>query len=342
MAVAARLACISAVIATTFAATTAVAADFYAGKFIEFHIGSSVGGGYNNYARTVGRHLVRHIPGNPTVVFKNVPGAGSRKLTAWLYNVAPKEGLVIGGIFPGALMEPLIGDPGKVKYKPMEFEFIGSAESTVYLCLARTDAPVKTFADVFKTKIIMGASQAGGSTRDAALALMNVLGAKIDLVKGYTGSNEITAALERGEVQGLCGYGYSSLMGSRPDLVRDNKVRIILQYALEGLPELDKQGVPIVWDFVKNDVDRQVLELLTTQQVFGRPYVMPPGTPQARVDIVRAAFDKTMKDPAFLADAKKSKLDISPASGERIRTLLRKVYSAPADVVKRARAAQKG
>jgi tripartite-type tricarboxylate transporter receptor subunit TctC len=323
-------------------AAPAPAADFYAGKTIEFYIGSSVGGGYNNYARTVGRHLVRHIPGKPDVVFKNMPGAGSRKLTSWLYNVAPKQGTVIGAIFPGALMEPVVGDPKKAKYKPMDFEFIGSAASAVYVCLARADAPVQRFADVFEKKIIMGASQAGGSTRDTVLALKRVLGAKIDLVRGYKGSTEIVAALERGEVQGVCGYAYSSLMGSRPDLVRDGKVKIILQYALDGAPALDQQGVPMVWDFVKKDADRQVLELLTTQQVFGRPYVMPPGTPERLVDMVRAAFDATMKDPAFLADAKKAKLTISPASGKRIRALLKKVYSVPDDVLERARAVQKG
>jgi tripartite-type tricarboxylate transporter receptor subunit TctC len=314
-------------------------AGFYQGKTIEVYIGSDVGGGYNAYARTVGKHLVKYVPGTPDVIFKNMPGAGGRKLTAWLANVAPKTGAVIAASQPGSLVEPVLGNPQNAKYDPRSFGYIGSAESSVYLCLARTDAPVKTFADALKTELVLGASQRGASTLDTALMLKNVLGAKFKVVKGYKGSRAVILALERNEVQGVCGYAWSSMMSQAGHLVRDKKVNVFIQYALDDHPEAVKAGVPNIWQFTKTPEQKALMELLVAQQAFGRPMFVPAQVPAERLAALRAAFDKAMKDPAYVADAKKQKLDVSPASGKRVEALIGKIFSASKEMQEKAKKA---
>lgn len=314
-------------------------AGFYGGKTVEIYIGSDVGGGYNAYGRTVGKHMVKYIPGKPEVVFKNLPGAGGRKLTAWLANVAPKDGSVIAASQPGSLVEPVLGNPQNAKYDPRTFGYIGSAESSVYLCIARTDAKVKTFADALKDELVLGGSQRGASTLDTALMLKNTLGAKFKVVKGYKGSREVILALERNEVQGVCGYAWSSMMSQAGHLVRDKKVNILVQYALDDHPEAVKAGVPNIWQFTKTPEQKTLMELLVAQQAFGRPMFVPETVPAARLAALRSAFDAAMKDPDYVADAKKQKLDVSPASGKRVEELIAKVFSAPKALQEKAKSA---
>lgn len=315
------------------------AAAFYRGKTIEIYIGSDVGGGYNAYARTVGKHMVRYIPGTPDVVFKNLPGAGGRKLTAWLANVAPKDGSVIAASQPGSLVEPVLGNPQNARYDPRTFGYIGSAESSVYLCLARTDAPATTFAEALEKELMLGGSQRGASTLDSALMLRNVLGAKFRMVKGYKGSREIILALERNEVQGVCGYAWSSMMSQAGHLIRDRKVNILVQYALDDHPEAVKAGVPNVWQFTRTPEQKALMELLVAQQAFGRPMFVPANVPAERLVALRTAFDAAMKDPAYVADAERQKLDVSPASGKRVEELIAKVFSASPAMQEKAKAA---
>jgi hypothetical protein len=197
--------------------------------------------------------------------------------------------------------------------------------------------PIKTFEDAQKMKTTVGASQAGGSTRDYAVLLNNLAGAKFDVIAGYKGSHSILLAMERGEVSGLCGFDWTSFKSQKPDWIRDHKINVLLQVGPEPEPALTKMGVPEVWKYLKSEEDRKVVELIVAQQVFGRPYILPPGTPEARVKTLRTAFDETMKDKKLLADAEKARISIKPASGEKVQALVTKLYKTPKPIVQRAK-----
>ena len=313
------------------------AADFYAGKQIVFMIGSDVGGGYDIYARAIARHLGDHIPGNPTFVPRNQPGAGSGTVAAFLASVAPKDGTTIGAIFPGVIIGPLLDDKAKSLFEPTKFLYLGSADSGTRVCITFQNSKIKTFEDAQKTKTVMGASAAGGSTRDYAYMNANAGGAKFTVVSGYKGTADIFLAMERGEVDGMCGLDWTSLKSQRPDWVRDKKVNILVQNSTDSEDELDKLGVPTLWKYIKNDQDKQAVEMVVSQQIFGRPYLAPPGTPAERVKILRDAFSATMKDPKFLEDAEKARIDIAPSSGERVQSVVEKLYATPKEVITRAK-----
>jgi tripartite-type tricarboxylate transporter receptor subunit TctC len=315
-------------------------AKFYSGKSIDMIIGASPGGGFDLYARTIAKHMPDHLPGKPNFIPKNMPGAGTNKAAGYIYAVAPKDGTVIGAIFPGAVMDPLLGDKTHVQHDSTKLIYLGSANNEVGITVVRNDAPAKTFQDLFTKGMISAASASGGSSRDFPAALNNVLGTKIQLVTGYPGTKDMTLAIERGEVQGTGGYLWSTLKTQNPDwLPQAGKMRILVQEAVKGTAELNKMGVPVAIDFAKNDEDKQVLELIYGQLVFGRPYILPPGTPEERVTALRRAFDATMKDKGFLADAAKARLTVDPVSGEEVQALVTKIYSAPDRIVQRAKEA---
>ena len=235
-------------------ATAAFAQDpveqFYRGKSINIYVGGAAGGGYDTYARALGRHMGKYIPGNPTIVAQNMPGAGSNKAASYLYSVAPKDGTAIGALFPGAILAPLLTDTA-IQHDPAKFIFVGSANSDVYTCVVRTDTPIMSFKDAFTQEIIVGASNEGGTTRDMPTLSNNVLGTKFRIVTGYAGTREIALAVERKETQGLCGFGYTSLLSVRPEWVANKFVRIIVQENAKGVAALNKQGVPRTIDFAK-------------------------------------------------------------------------------------------
>jgi tripartite-type tricarboxylate transporter receptor subunit TctC len=325
-------------VAAVLLASPAVAqsdAAFYKGRNIDLIIGAAPGGGHDIYARTIGRHMGKHIPGEPNIVPKNMPGAGSNKAAAFLYNVAPKDGSTFGAIFPGAIMDPLIGDKSKVQHDPNKFIYLGTANKEVRVCAVWHTAPAQSFKDTFTKETILAASAEGGATADYAQVLDAVLGTKFKVVRGYPGTRDMTLAIERGEAHGLCGYAWTSLKTQNAEWVRDKKIKVILQTAFDGDEELNQMGVPMVWDFVKNDEDRKVIELLLAQQVFGRPYVLPPGTADSRVKTLRAAFTATMKDKDYVAEAKKLGLDTDFGTGEEVQALVQKVYATPRPIVER-------
>ena len=324
-------------------ATSAVYAQdaveqFYKGKQINLYVGTSPGGGYDTYARLLARRFSSYIPGNPTIVPQNMPGAGSNKLGGFMYSVAPKDGTAIGAIFSGAILQPLIGDT-PVQHDPSKFVYLGNANNEVFVCFARADAPVKTFQDTFSKELIIGATNEGGSTRDFAAMLINVLGSKLRIVTGYAGSNEIMLAIERNEVQGLCGVGWSSIAAQHPHWLANGFGMLIAQLATKGHPEMNRMGVPVAIDFAKTDEDRKVMELIYSQLTFGRPFVLPPGTPLDRVAALRKAFMATMQDKDTLADAKKMNLDLDALSGEEVQAEVAKAYGMPANIVERAKQA---
>jgi len=324
-------------LAASLLLTPAQAADYYAGKTIDFLVGGDVGGGYDIYARTISRHLARFIPGNPTVVVKNQPGAGSGRAATFLYSVAPKDGSVIGAVFPGVVMGPLLDDRAQALFDPTRFQYLASADNATRVCISHARSSIKRFEDVLTQKAIMGASAAGGSTRDYINMLKKATGAMFELVAGYKGTADIFLAMERGEVDGMCGLDWTSLKSQRPDWVRDKAVNILAQTNLEPQPELARLGVPQIGPYIRIADDKKAVELIISQQVLGRPYLAPPGVAAEPVGILRAAFAATLQDRDFLADAERSRIDIEPSSGERVQQLVEQLYATPKATVERAK-----
>ena len=325
-----------------WAASAAAAQDaveqFYRGRTINVVVGSSAGGGYDTYARLLARYFGNAIPGNPTIVPQNMSGAGSNRAAGYIFSVAPKDGTAIGAIFPGAIFQPLLGD-AQVQHDPSKFIYLGNANSDVYICFVRADAPVQTFEDVLTKELIVGASNEGATTRDMPAVLNSVLGTRFRIVTGYAGSREITLALERGEVQGACGIGWTGIVNFHPDWFSRGVVKVIVQLSVSGHPDMNKTGVPLAATFAKTDDDRLVLELVFSQGQFGRPFVLPPGVPAERVHALRKAFMAAMRDKALMAEADKMKLDVEPTAGEEMQALVARLYATPPRVVERARLA---
>ncbi len=314
-------------------------AAFYRGKTITIIVGSSPGGGYDLYSRLIARFMGRHVPGNPAITVQNMPGAASNVAAANVYNLAAKDGTVIGAIFMGAVVDPLFGDIKRRTHDTARFQYIGNANVDAYVCLVRGDAPVKSLADAFDRELIVGGSADGASTRDFPSMLRNLLGVKFKIVAGYPGTREINLALEKGEIQGACGETWSSVAATYPAWFSSGLVKPLVQEANVGYPELDRLGVPLTRQFAKTDEQRQILELVYSQAAFGRPYVVAPDVPADRVAALRKAFMETMTDPDLVAEAKKINVDIAPTRGEELQALIAKLYATPRDIVDRARAA---
>jgi tripartite-type tricarboxylate transporter receptor subunit TctC len=311
-------------------------ASFYRGKTVSIVVGSAVGGGFDTYGRLVGRHLGRFIPGNPTVIVQNIPGAGSNRAASYVALNAPKDGTVIGAVQAIGVTQTLLSDQ-PVPHDPSKLIMIGSANSSVFFCVVRSDAPVKSFAETFDKEAIIGTSSEGATLRDYPVMLVNLLGVKMRLIGGYAGSREIMIAIERNEVQGMCGMDWSSFLTQQPAWVSSGFARLLAQEDLKGHPVMNKMGVPLTISFAKNAEVRDAMELIYSQNLFGRPYIMSPGVPADRVAALRKAFAATLKDKAVLADAEKLGLDINPMGGEELQALVAKLYAMPPNVVARAK-----
>src|SRR6516225_6321846 len=312
-------------------------AQFYRGKQINLYVGSSAGGGYDTYARLLARRFGGHIPGNPAVLPQNMPGAGSNKLAAFIYSVAPKDGTAAGAIYSGAILQPLIGDI-PTQHDPSKFLYLGNANVETFICIARSDTPAKSFADTLRQELVVGATNEGGSTRDFTAMLDNLLGAKLRIVTGYPGSNEILLAIERNEVQGACGLGWSSVAPQRARLLDSGLIRIILQLTSTGHPEMNRMGVPLAAEFARNEDDRKAMELIFSQLTFGRPYILPPGVPADRVAALRAAFMAALTNKDTVAEARTMQLDLDPLAGDAVQAEVAKAFAMPARIIERARA----
>jgi tripartite-type tricarboxylate transporter receptor subunit TctC len=313
-------------------------AQFYKNKELKLYIGSTPGGGYDSYARLLARYMSDYIPGKPTIVPINMAGAGSNRLAAYIYSVAPKDATEFGLIFPGAVLDPLIGTQ-QVQDDPSKLTYLGSANVEVFTCFVRSDATVKTYKDAMTTQVLLAASAAGGSTRDMPALENTLLGTKFRVISGYPGSREINLAIEQGEVQGACGIGWSSIETQNPEWVTGDKIRVLAQESTKGHPALDARGVPLTYSFAKSDEDREIMELAYSQEVFGRPFILPPGVPADRVAALRKAFLAALDDKQLLAEAQTMRLDVTPISGEEVQALVSKVYSFPAAIVEKAKQA---
>jgi tripartite-type tricarboxylate transporter receptor subunit TctC len=318
-------------------------AQFYRSRQITVIVGSSAGGGYDIYARLLAHHVPKHIPGNPSVMVVNMPGAGSNTAAAHLFNVAPNDGTYIGALQNSAVMDALfdtlLGNARRLRHDATKFIHLGSATIDHYVCIARSDAPVKTFRDTLTREFLIGASQPGTSTRDYPAMLNNTTGAKIRQVSGYPGTREITLAIEKNEVQGLCGFSWSSLQAQRPDWIKSGLIRVIVQEHDKGNPEISRMGVPLAVDFATSPENRKIIKLVYSSETFGRPYMLAPGVPTDRVAALRKAFLETMQDHELLADAQRIGLAIDPISGEELQTLAANIFATPADLVERTKQA---
>jgi tripartite-type tricarboxylate transporter receptor subunit TctC len=328
-----------AVVAAAALAGPAAAADFFAGKSIDLLIGAPPAGGYDIYARALARHYSRHIPGNPSIIPKNMPGAAGGRAGGFVANRAPKDGTVLAAIQPGSIMAPLLEDKPEILFDPVKVNYIGTANNGARVCVARSTSPIRTFDDVFTKKAVFGGVSADDSTRTYGLMFKHLSGAQYELVSGYNGTNDIGLAIERGELDGTCGWDWASFKSQHSDWLRDNKVNVLLQVALEPNEELTRMGVPHVWSYVKDQESRKIVELIIGQQVFQRSYIGPPGTAPEQLASLRAAFDATMVDSQFLADADKMRIDISPLPGTRVQEIVAKLHATPKEIVERARAA---
>jgi tripartite-type tricarboxylate transporter receptor subunit TctC len=306
-------------------------AEFYRGRNVFVVIGYTPGGGYDLYARLLARHLGKHIPGNPTVVPQNMPGAGSLKAANYLYTIAPKDGSVIGTFAHGMGSAPLLG---QAKFDARRFAWLGSIAKDVMLCLSWNSSPIRKWDDVMARPFLFGGVAAGNAPDIYAKLYNAVLGAKIRLATGFPGTNDIALAMQRREVDGLCGIAWSTVKAEHGDWLRDAKVRVLLQAAAAKAPDLP--NVPLAGTFVRTPRGRQVLNFVLASQIMARPFAAPPGIPADREAILRRAFDETMKDPAFLSDARGLMLDVDPASGAEIDRLIAELYATPKDVVTEA------
>jgi len=310
-------------------------ANFYRGKVVEMYIGFSVGGGYDTYGRIVARHIGKHIPGNPTVVPVNMEGAGSLKLANWLYNAAPKDGLAMGIISRGVPFEPLIGNRASARFDAAEFTWIGSTTDEVSVCAAYTRTGIDSFDDLFTQELIVGGTGSGADADVFPKIIGGVLGAQFRLVSGYPGGNDIEFAMERGEVDGRCGWSWSSIVATKQRLLDEGTINVFLQLALRKHPDLP--DVPLVMDLARTEEERQILQLIFVRCVLGRPFLAPPGLPPERAAALRAAFDATMTDPEFLQEAMQMRLEITPISGSEVQELVAEVFQTSPEIVERTR-----
>jgi tripartite-type tricarboxylate transporter receptor subunit TctC len=311
-------------------------ADFYKGKTIMLSVGYTAGGGYDALARILARHISQYIPGSPHIVVVNEPGAGTLMLANRLYNVAPRDGTQFGIIARGMATEPLIGT-SNVMFDPGKFTWIGSAANEVSLCVTYGRAAVKSWQDALKIPFTVGGAGSGSDPDVFANVLRNLFGVKARLVTGYPGTPELSLAMERGEIDGRCGWSWASIKWEKHDWVAANKLNVLVQMAFAKAPDLP--NVPLITELAQSEEQRQILELVFSRQVTGRPFVAPPGIPADRKLALRAAFDRTMQDAAFRAETQNNGIEINPVSGAQIDALIAGLYQLSPGVIAKAREA---
>lgn len=324
------------VLAAALAAPPAAAqsvAEFYKGRQIEFVIGTSAGGSYDQWARLIGRHMGRHIPGNPSFLPKNMPGAGHIKAANYLFSVAPKDGTVIGTFSRNIPTRALLNHPA-VKFKPEEFSWIGSPELTNRVCVAKKGVPVQKGEDLFTKELIVGGAGAGTAVSTTPAVLRGALGMKFKLVEGYKGASDVVLAIERGEVHGIC-QTVSGLGSSNPNWRTDGKLVVLFNLESKPVPEFK---APSVFQFVKTEEQRQILTFYSSNTELGRPIAAPPGVPADRLTALRRAFDATMKDPGLLGDAKRQGLEVNAMTGEELAEVVVKLGKTPVAIVDKTEA----
>ncbi|MPZ39680.1 MAG: hypothetical protein GEU95_16800 [Rhizobiales bacterium] len=321
------------------ATPNASAEDFFKGRDITIFVGSTSGGPYDAYARMLARHWGRNIPGSPNLVVQNMPGASGRRLMGHMQGIAPKDGTAIAAAAHRALpFDPLMGV--KAKFDPTNVTWIGNANDEVNICIVWHASPIKTFDDLRKHEMVVGSGGPASTDTIYPNVLNALFGTKFRVVQGYEAAAQTHIAMERGEVDGRCGMTWDTLQAIKPDWITEKKVRILVQFALRKHPDLP--DVPSVFDFARNEEERQILALWSAPNKMGRPFYAPIELPKERTELLRRSFDRTMKDPALLAEVEKTKLFVSPITGEEVHALIDGIYATPAPVVAKALEASKG
>jgi tripartite-type tricarboxylate transporter receptor subunit TctC len=316
-----------------FARADAVS-DFYKGKQIRLIVGSGNGGGYDLYARTLARSMSRYIPGNPTIVVQNQPGAGGITVTNQVYQIGPKDGTVIIAPLSGIPTAPLFQP--EATFDPTKLIWLGSITDEAYVAYAWHTVAVNNIRDVATTELSVGGTSAGSSTVDYPQFMNELLGYKFKIIRGYAGPPEINLATERGEVEGNGSVGWALTKSLEPEWIRDKKIKVLLQFNQRAQPDL--KDVPLVFDLAKTQEQRQAMRLMFSRADYGRPFFLPPDVPADRVAALRLAFDETMKDKDFLADAAQQQFEVRPMSGADLQKLIGELIATPPDVVAKVRA----
>jgi tripartite-type tricarboxylate transporter receptor subunit TctC len=305
-------------------------AEFYKGKTVSLYIGFSVGGGYDLYARALARHMGKHIPGNPQIVPRNMEGAGSLRVANFIYQAAPKDGTAFATMGRGSVFGPLFGQGG-AQFDPLRYNWLGSMNDEVSICAAWHASGFTKFDDLRAKEAIFGAT---GPAEEAVMigkAMNALIGTKLRTVSGYPGGVEINLAIERGEIDGRCALSWSSVKAAHPSWLAQKKIHVLVQVSFAKHAELP--DVPLVLDLAPTDEARQILKIMAARQVMGRPFFAPPELPADRAAALRKAFMDTLRDPDFLAEAQRAKLEITPVSAERVEALLKEIYATPAAVI---------
>lgn len=308
-------------------------AAFYKGKQIRLIVGSAVGGGYDLYSRALARHIVHHIPGNPTIIVQNLPAAGGMVMTNQLYSQGPKDGTVMAAPLNGIPTAPMLQQGAQ--FDATKLNWLGSLQREPYVAFLWHTAPVSHITELATKEVLVGSTTVGTTMNDFPLLLNDLLGYKFKVVRGYKGTPAINIATERGEIQGNGGVGLASVKTLSQTWIDEKKIKFIVQYNMKPYHEL--AGVPMVMDLAKTDIQRTAMRLMFARTEYARPYFLPPDVPAARVQALRRAFDATMKDPAFVAEAQKLQLELSPMTGEAMQALVADIAKTPSEITNRVR-----
>jgi tripartite-type tricarboxylate transporter receptor subunit TctC len=309
-------------------------------KTVTIYVGSSTGGGLDTFARLTARHMGKHIPGHPSVVIANMPGAGGGIAAQNLYRKAPPDGTAMAISFPSVIIDPLLSEALRREYDPNKFIYVGNANAEVLVCMLRNDVPLASLAELTEREILIGATAPGSTTADFPQMSNGILGTRFRVVTGYKGSRDVTLAMERNEVHGICGLGWSTVKVQYPEILSGASfARVVAQEDLKGHPDLNAKGVPLMMSLARTTEEHQALEMFYSQNAFSRTFILPPGVPADRVKVIRTAFMDTMADPELLADARKMNVDLGPSTGEEVQALVARMYQLPQPVIDRVKKA---
>jgi tripartite-type tricarboxylate transporter receptor subunit TctC len=326
---------VAACVTATPAAAADTAAEFYAGKTVRVLVGFGPGGGYDLYARTLGRFFGRHIAGEPAVIVQNMPGAGSLKVVNYLFNAAPKDGTTLATFARGIVYEPILGHPEGAQFEAPKFNWIGSIANEVSVCAFNTARGIATWQDMTVKKTLIGASGTGADSDVFPTVLRNLFGLPMKIVTGYPGGADLVLAMERGEVDGRCGWSWTSLLARNRDMLAGKRITVPLQIALQRHEDL--ADIPTIMELPSDPRRNAALKLIVSRQAVARPFAAPPGVPPERVAALRSGFDATMRDPDFLAEMRNLGLEVRPLGGAEVQGLMRDIHASPPDVLALAR-----
>ncbi len=327
----------AALLATTATALAEPVADFYGGKQIKFVIRSGVGGSYDSYSRLLGRHIGKHIPGNPSVVPLNMPGGGGIRAANYVAKVAPQDGTILTIVSQGLVIDQALGLNASFQADLRDFHWIGNISASNQVLVTWHTSPTRTLADLMRRETVIGSSQAGSISVQMPAVLNNIVGTKIRIVFGYPDGRDINLAMERGEVEGRATNPWSSYISTDPQYVENKLIIPIIQIGMRKEPYLP--DVPLMRDLAKDAAGQAVLDFMSKAVAFGRPIATTPGVPTERVNALRRAFDLTLKDPAFLQEAKTQRAEIQPMTGAELETIVRDIIGSPLELRERVRLA---